>query len=178
MKTLPVILALSLGLAATASAAGSNILFAGARYHADPVTTPELPYEQGDLSAVLGFDFYQGAMTRWQLLAAYTPDPSNQTVDYAITPQLNFLMYEQGFLLGAGVLMSYLPLNDDAVPAGADENRDDWTDPYYQLLAGFTYPVGKAKLTVMAAFPFEEFDQIQDFEFDQLEYMAGLSFRF
>lgn len=178
MKTLPVLLALSLGLVATASAAGDSIIFAGGRYHADPVTTPELPYAKGDLSAVLGFDFYQGAMTRWQLLAGYTPDPSNKAVDYALTPQLNFLMYDQGFLIGAGILMSYLPLNKDVAPAGADANRDDWTDPYYQLLAGFTYPLGQAKLTVLAAFPFEDFDQVQDFEFGQLEYMAGLSFRF
>ncbi len=179
MKKTWILLALA-ACAATADAKtlpSNSALFLGARHHADSELSMNLPYEEGDLSYVAGFDWYTGRMTRWQLLASYLPETTDPAVDYLLTPQLNVLAYEKGFLVGTGVLMSYLPESDEPLPPGAEE-RDEWTDPYFQLMTGLSFPIGKANLTLLAVYPFEELDEIRDFEFDKLEYQAGLSLRF
>ncbi len=147
---------------------------AGVRQHVLHSVFEELPFEDGDLTYTLGYE-YHDKNGYWQLLVGYTPDLSNEelgiddiAVDYVITPQLNLIFQDGVFLAGTGILGSYIET----------EEEGDWTDIYWQLMLGLEIPLGALSLEAMAYYPFESWGDIDDFDFDDVEYGGSIKYRF
>lgn len=144
--------------------------FAAGRYHQESATVPDLPYAEGDWSTMVGLELHEG-IGYWQLAVDFSDGVGGTNeIGNIITPQLNLMFAENGVAAGFGVLSSYI---EDEV------NGDDWTDIYFQFNLGFNIPLGDSLgIYAMTHFIFENWDGISDFDFDELEYSAGLSLRF
>lgn len=149
------------------AALAENAITAGARYHATHSHYLELPFEKGDISYTLGYEYHE-ASAFWQLLLGYTPDVDKGNdgrgigVDYVLTPQINLLFVDKNCMLGIGVLSSYMERLDNA--------KSDWTDIYWQMLFGFQIPLPIFNIDVMAYYPFEEWKTFTDFETKDIEF--------
>ncbi len=144
---------------------------AGVRQHVTHSVFEELPFEDGDLTYTIGYE-YHDKHGYWQLLVGYTPEVGIEelgideiAVDYVITPQLNLIIQDGIFLAGTGILGSYIETEEDS----------DWTDVYWQLMLGFEIPLGALRLELLAYYPFESWGEIDEFDFDDVEY--GGSFK-
>jgi hypothetical protein len=174
MKTVMIFPALVflLFLSAQSANAGNDpksAVGAGVRQHVLHSVYEELPFEDGDLTYTLGYEYHDRA-GYWQVLVGYTPEVGEgDVVDYVITPQLNLIIQDRVFLAGTGILGSYI----ESIADGGD-----WTSVYWQLMLGFEIPLGPVKLEVMAYYPFESWSDIDDFEFDDIEYGGSLKFYF
>lgn len=160
---------LVLFMAAPVSAASSSVVAAGARYHTAHSVFSDLPYDDGDLSYLLAYE-YHDADAAWQLAVGYAPDVTGvDTVDYVVTPQLNLILKDNIWRAGVGILYSYI---HDDIEGG------DWTDLYWQLLLGIRIPLFGLQLGADAVYPFEEWDVVDEFDTDDLEYHGWLGFKF
>ncbi len=167
----PAVLVLSVSVlsAAAAAAGGSSSVVAGARYHVASSVLPDLPYDDGDVSALVGLEYADEAAF-WQLGVGYAWDAGTpgDPVDKVITPQLNLLFLENSFMAGIGLLKSY-------VETAADS---EWSDIYFQLLTGLRFQLSRAvALEVLAVYPFEDWGKLGDFDTGDLEGVAALSLR-
>lgn len=156
-----------------ARAAGDTVNYsasAGGRYHIESPVLPDLPFEDGDWSSLFTFDIHEGA-GYWQLGVDFGYGAgTNDNVSLVMTPQLNLLAEDKGFVGGLGVLGTYI--QDDV-------EGDHWTDVYYQFLLGFDFPMGKSMaLGLMSHYPFADWGELGDFDFGDMEYSASLRFRF
>ncbi|HAS83198.1 MAG TPA: hypothetical protein DCS43_11140 [Verrucomicrobia bacterium] len=174
MKT-PIIYVVALAASVlTASQAHSqqHALTLGGRYHARHTSYTELPYDKGDLSAVVGYEYHE-AMAFWQLLVGYTPEVSEGDdgrglgVDDVITPQINLLFKENNWAAGVGALASYIEYED--------KELDDWTDVYWQVMFGYQIPLPAFRVELMLYYPFEKWKNFSDFDARDLEF--GLMLR-
>ena len=166
-----------LGVAGTQAAESSqNGLNLGARYHANHSVFTELPYDDGDISYLLGWEM-EDEDGYIQLAVDYAPsvtgaDPLTgiETTDYVITPQLNIGLVDNLIVGGIGILQSYI--SDDVT-------GEDWTDLYWQLRLGVRMPLGDSlKITIEAIYPFESWSDVGDLEGDDLDYGAFLTLCF
>lgn len=140
------------------------------RYHAENAALPDLPYGDGDWSAMLGLEAREG-VAYWQLGVdmAYGAE-LNSDVSAILTPQLNLLMVDRSIVGGLGILSTYT--QDDVL-------GDNWTDIYYQFSLGFEIPLGKRlKLTALAHDVFADWSKLSEFEFDDLDYSLGVRYLF
>ena len=141
---------------------------AGARYHAKHSAFEELPFENGDISYTLGYEYHDKA-GYWQLLVGYTPEVGDgMLVDYIITPQLNLLIKDSVWIAGTGILGSYIET----------ELESDWTDVYWQVMLGFEFPLPAFSLELLAYYPFESWNEFDEFDTDDLEYGLSMKFMF
>lgn len=155
-------------------ARGENRFDLGGRYHQDHSVFGELPYGDGDLSYAVGYE-YGEEMGAWQLALDWAPHVTGTSsngvvrdVDSTITPQVNLLLRDKLFELGVGGLISYLSGDDS-----------DWTDVYWQFIAGLRIPLsGGLDLALNAYYPFDEWGHIKEFEAGDIDYGLWLSFRF
>ena len=142
---------------------------AGVRQHVLHSAFEELPFEDGDLTYTLGYEYHDRA-GYWQILVGYTPEVGEgDIVDYVITPQLNLIIQDRVFLAGTGILGSYVESIEDG---------GDWTSVYWQLMLGLEIPLGPVTLEAMAYYPYESWSDLDDFEFDDIEYGGSLKFYF
>jgi len=142
---------------------------AGVRQQVDHSVFEDLPFDDGDLTYTLGYEYHDGA-GYWQLLLGYTPEVGDgDVVDYVITPQLNLIFQDRIFLAGTGVMGSYVE---------SKEEGGDWTSVYWQLMLGFEIPLGPVKLEMMAYYPFEGFSDLDEFDFSDIEYGGSLKYYF
>jgi hypothetical protein len=162
-------------------ASASHALAAGARYHARHSQYVELPFDKGDISYLLGYE-YQEAAAFWQLLVGYAPSIGEGTdgrglgVDSVVTPQINLFFEDRNWLAGVGVLASYIILDDKVI---ADpEREDDWTDVYWQVMLGYQIPLKIYNIEIMAYYPFEKWNTFRDFEGRDIEFGLLLKRRF
>ncbi|MBT3193370.1 MAG: hypothetical protein HN341_12530 [Verrucomicrobia bacterium] len=170
MKTHPSLLVLCGLLALFAVRAGAeSAVSMGARYHTEHSVFTELPFEDGDMSYSLGYE-YHDASGYWQIMVGYAPGAGSGTnsVDSVITPQINLLLSDRSWIGGVGALASYIE--------GPDES--DWTDVYWQVMFGLEIPIGSLKLEILTYYPFEEWGGFSDFEMDDLEFGASLKYFF
>jgi len=155
--------------AAGALAAGSSGLSLGARSHVDHSTFVDLPYDDGDLSYGLAYEIHESA-AYWQVAVLYAPDVSGvETIDYVITPQINLIMKDSFWRMGVGALGSYIRDN---------ETGGDWTDVYWQFIAGISIPLSVFELNAQAYYPFEAWRDIGDFDTDDIEFGGWLTYFF
>lgn len=146
-------------------------VYGGARYHRASSVLDVLPYADGDLSATVGLEF-RDAVGYWQLLlnGMDRPGADDSSAKRILTPQLHLVMKDRVFLAGTGVMISHLR---------DDEQASGWTKVYYQLKIGLEFDLSdRFLLSGFAAYPFKRWDKLTDFTSSDLEYTAGLSFRF
>ncbi len=149
-----------------------HALTLGGRYHARHTSYTELPYDKGDLSAVVGYEYHE-SMAFWQLLVGYTPkvsegdDGRGLGVDGVITPQINLVFKENSWVGGVGALASFIQFDD--------EELDDWTDVYWQVMFGYQIPLPAFRVELMLYYPFETWSEFGEFDTRDLEY--GLMLR-
>ncbi len=148
---------------------------AGGRYHTGLEKFEDYPFRSGDISYQVGMEFHEG-IGYWQLVLGYTPsvgdnpDPEAEAprIDSVITPQLNLILQDRGWLAGTGILASYIK----------DENEKDWTSIYWQTMIGYVFNFQHFNLEILASHVFEEWSLFTDFSFNRLEYSAMLKRRF
>jgi hypothetical protein len=159
----------SLTLGTSLLAAGKNSIGIGGRYQVDHSAFEELPFDDGDISYGVNYEYQEDAAF-WQLGVLYTPEVGGtNSADYVVTPQINLMLKDDIWRGGIGALMSYIK---------DDNGEDDWTDLYWQLHLGVAIPIGPLSLTALAHYVFEDYGEIKDFDFDDLEYGAWLSYQF
>ena len=160
----------SLGVLPSAPAAVNYSVSAGGRYHVDSAVLPDLPYAEDDWSSLITFDVHEGA-GYWQLgVDIGYGAGTNDNVSLVLTPQINLLAEDKGFVGGLGILGTYI--QDDV-------EGDHWTDVYYQFSLGYDFPIsGGLAFGAMAHYPFADWGDLGDFDTDDLEYSASLRFRF
>ncbi len=151
-----------------------HALSAGARYHTRHMQYVELPYNKGDMSYMLGYEYHE-AGGFWQLLIGFTPSVSDGTdgrgigVESVITPQLNLLFEDRNWVAGVGVLSSYINRDNKAVIED-EELRDEWTDIYWQLMIGYRMVLPALQIELMLYYPFEKWNTLRNFKGEDLEY--------
>ena len=153
--------------------AAVNFYGVGARYHTTHSRFEEYPFRSGDISWLGGIEFHEG-IGYWQLLLGYTPsvknDPDSEQpeIDSILTPQLNLIIQDQGWLAGTGILSSYIK----------DEVESDWGDIYWQTIIGYQFRMQYFTLDITGAYAFDRWSNISDFRFNNLEFVAMLKRRF
>ena len=147
---------------------------AGVRQHIMHSEFEELPFEDGDLTYTIGYE-YHDKHGYWQLLVGYTPEVGieelgldEMATDYVITPQLNLIIQDGVVLAGAGILKSYIETEDDS----------DWTDIYWQIMLGFEIPLGAIRLELLAYYPFETWGDIDEFSGSDIEFGGSIKYLF
>jgi len=145
---------------------------AGALRHVDHVSLPKLPYDDGDISFALAWEGHDDD-GYWQIAVDYMPNPGGKVepADYVITPHINLLFRDRLFCAGVGLLDSYVSYS---------ESGGDWTDIYWQLIAGLRFDLGKsAALAIDAYLPFKNWSNIEDeWNADGVEYGIWLAMSF
>lgn len=150
-------------------AAGPSVISAGARYHVDHSVCEELPFGDGDVSYGLAYEYHEES-GYWQIAMNYTPDITGTNLtDYVITPQINLIFKDRMWRGGIGALRSYVRDVD---------NNGDWTDMYWQMLAGIHLPLFGLKLDVHAYYVFEKWNELDEFDSEDIEFGAWLKFSF
>lgn len=143
----------------------ANALVLGVRQHVRHSVATDLPYGDNDISYLLGYEWRE-ASACWQLAVDYAPDVDSVGVDYVLTPQLNLIVNDGIWRGGVGILKSYI----------ADDMNTDWEDIYWQFILGIGIPLGGLTVDVDAFYAFEDWGDIGDFDTDDLEFGASLSF--
>jgi len=124
----------------------------GVRYHDEIKAIPELPFEQGDLSWLLAYE-YHSRIAYWQLGLGYTPESNTDSDAKVLTPQLNLIFKDSIYRIGFGALKSYVDVDGET----------DWTDLYWQAIAGIELPLGShASLGLFGCYVFDKWDDITD----------------
>jgi hypothetical protein len=177
MKIKIALTALAVLFALQVQSLAGHALSAGARYHMRHSEYVELPFDDGDISYLLGYEYHE-ANAFWQLLVGYAPDISEGDdgrgtgVNAVITPQINLLFKDRNWLGGVGALASYIEMEDE------NGTESDWTDVYWQLMLGFELPLPVLDIEVMAYYPFEKWKTLSDFDAGDIEFGVLLKFKF
>jgi len=149
------------------TAGRSNQRFgAGVRYHAQHDTERETAFDDESTFGLV-YEYHEGS-TFWQLGVQYGNNLGTNTVDYIITPEINLMVADGLWRGGIGILSTYSNTEDDS----------DWSDLYYQFLLGVDVPIGSLALSFQAAYVFEDFDELDEFDFDELDWTGYLTFVF
>jgi len=169
MKTPTVIYSLcallTFGIQLAEAQSGASV---GIRRHSLHSSFEELPFEDGDLTYTVGYEYHDQA-GYWQLQVGYTPEVGDGiAVNSVITPELNLMIQDRAWVAGVGVLGSYIET----------ELESDWMDVYWQVMFGLTLPLPICKIEILAYYPFESWSSFSDFDTDDIEYGASLKFMF
>ncbi len=141
----------------------------GLRQHMAHATLEDVPFGDRDISYCVAYEC-QEENAYWQIGLGYTPHVTgNGTADYIITPQLNLVATENIWRAGIGALMSYV--HDDV-------GDSDWSDVYWQMLAGVGFPLGTFQVDVLAHYTFDSWDGLRKFGAGDIEYGVWLKYAF
>lgn len=144
----------------------SHRLAIGAQGHTRIDAFTDRALDKGDISYTMLYEYHEG-IGLWQLGAGYAP--SVDDADYVITPQINLIIKDRFYRLGSGAVMSYVKRDGDR----------DWTDVYWQVLAGVSIPLGsRFSVDVYGHYVFEKWNEITDSDRGGLEYSALLAVTF
>jgi len=135
--------ALSIALALLirpALAESPHSLSVDGRYHTENTVFTDLPYGNADISYGLAYTFTEEHVGL-KLGADFSPDvsgtretPHTNKTDYVITPQVNFIVKDQMFRGGIGILTSYIR---------DDKGEGDWLGSLLANDAGTLHPPGQ-----------------------------------
>lgn len=142
----------------------------GVRQHADQPDFPDIPFGDDDVS--YGLSAQAGdAGGYWQGALLYTSDIEGMDdLDYALTPQINLILSENHWRMGAGAARTYIK----------SDTESGWRDLHWQLLLGLGLPgVGKTmKIEIQAIYVFDKWSNVSDFDTGNLEYALWIGFPF
>lgn len=172
MKTSFVGIAAGLALTAFAFPARAQFgtaVMVGGRRHAEGSAVRSLPFKKGDTSALFGLQFHD-QLAYWRLGLGYAWEAGDtKDVDQVLTPQIHLVFHEQFLAFAVGLFKSFI----------SDKVRGDYeSDVYYDLQGGLDMPLGRFRISLMASYPFSDWGRLSKFKSGDLEYTAGLSFRF
>ena len=156
-------------LCAAASQAGQRVRSragVGARYYSGQDTEIAAPFDN-DTSYGLVYEYHEGG-TFWQFGVSYASSMGSNHVDAVITPEINLMVTDGGWRGGIGVLASHIETEDDS----------DWSDIHYQFILGFEIPVGALALNFQTYYVFDDFDNLDEFDIDELDVSAYLMYQF
>ena len=148
--------------------AGGQSMGVGARFHSAHSEFTELPFDDDDMSYGVALEIHDGG-AYWQVAVDYADDLGVPTIDSIITPQVTLFVEDGPWRFGVGGLNSYI--SDDV-------NGDEWLDIYWQMILGLKFPFFMGSLDVQAAHIYEGWDEIEEFEFDELDYIVWWMFEF
>ncbi len=151
---------------------GQFAIMAGTRRHMEHSVFEELPFVDGDMSYSLGCEF-RDTSGYWQVVLDYAPDldgaeGTTNNVESVFTPQLNLLIKDKHWIGGTGVMASSIKTDED----------ENWTDIYWQLMFGFEITATSLHLEVLAYYPFETWDELSEFDLDDVEFGASFKYIF
>jgi hypothetical protein len=149
--------------------AGNSGIGAVARFHKTHEAFDLLPVTDGDISYGVTAEYHESEAF-WQLGVTYTDKPGTNDVEFIVTPQVNLIFKDRYWLGGMGVLTSYLDRGE--------KEDSEWLDPYWQFLMGIQLPLAKLQIRGMAYYVFEDWSEITEFSFDELEFDVSLVFYF
>ncbi|MFO7535168.1 MAG: hypothetical protein R6X19_05720 [Kiritimatiellia bacterium] len=129
------------------------------------------PFAHGDYGYGLAYEI-RDVKGSWQLGALYTPDAGeDDAYDYAVTPFINMFFRDRIFIGGMGANITYLPKTDT--------EDEEWGDVYWNFLMGLEFPLGKhLALSGLALYDFENWDDLNKFDFDDVEFAVALTLLF
>lgn len=139
------------------------------KQHADHTKFDDRPYGKDDLSYGAFIEYFEGG-AGWRLGAMYGSGLSGEgDFDTVITPEITLLLQDGLFETGVSTLIDYLD----------DGNDTGWGDLYFQLQLGLNLPLGPHLAVGAAAFyALDDFGNITDFKFDNLDYGITLRLKF
>ncbi len=167
----------------------------GARYHQEHSIYEAMPFGDGDFSYGLFYEAQDGngilqfgvsfaSDVSGSTLMTDTGDNDIEPIDQVFTPEINMLFRDGGWLFGVGMLMNYIEINEDVgvgqevVAEALEQEEDDWSDLYWQMLLGYRFNLGGSELNVMAYYPYEDWGDLGDIDFDDFNYGGQWVFRF
>ena len=138
------------------------------RFHRDHPVFTELPFDNGDVSYGLAYEYHESA-AYWHLGLDYAPSVSGtNNVDYVLTPDLSLVFTDNLWRLGAGILDSYKE---------SDFEQDKgWTGIYWQLIFGINVPVAGLKFDLFGYYTFKDWSDLN--HFDTIEFGVWMSYFF
>ncbi len=155
-------------------------LVAGLRMHSEQKDFRKLPYENGDLSYMVAYEFHEQA-SFLQMAVGYAPSVSGtmqspeeeerdgrEEVDYVVTPQISLIWKDQAWRGGVGLLRSLV----------VGEDSREWTSLYWQLLLGLNLPVVGSGVDVTAYYVFDRWGNIPNFRGDNFDFGLSIGFAF
>lgn len=144
-------------------------LAVGLTYHKAHSDFKALPFQDGDLSYGLYYEYHEG-IGYWLMGADITPSiQDNAQIDRVITPRLSLIVKDRFYRAGIGVLKSYISDKEDLI---------DDTDLYYQLSLGLHLPLfNRIGLDLNTLYSLEKWRDI-DFEFKDLEFGLMVDYMF
>lgn len=159
-------------LSAGAAQGATQKFSVGARRHVEHSVFDQLPFDAGDISYGVAYEYHEDA-AYWQIALSFCPHPrgasATNSVDYVYTPQLNLVFRDGIWRGGLGILTSYLK---------PDEGESEWTSLYYQFLLGLQFPVAGLELDIQAFYTFEKWSLLDAFEVDDIEFGIWLTYTF
>lgn len=153
---------------------GNHRLSAGARWHKNHSVFDELPFDDGDISYLMAYEYHEG-IALWQVGVDYAKNPDgDKDVKRIYTPQLNLIFKDRIFRAGTGILKSFMT---------CDQESDRDTSIYYQFILGLdmdipflnNFTIG---LNGHYAFQRWKWDKLKEFSGKDIEYSVLLGFQF
>lgn len=141
------------------------------RYHQEHSAVREWPFAKGDLSYGGSLLLYDG-MGYIELGCNYAPDPTaDEVLDEVITPFARLVIEDRCVVAAIGVRDNYVTFTD--------EERDaEWTDLLYELHLGLEFTLGPVVIGGGAYYSFDDWNDLKDFAFEDLEYGVHAGFCF
>ena len=159
----------ALSLFALSAHGGESAVGATVRFNRQHTEFADLPLTDGDISFGATAEYHE-SQAFWQVGVTYTDRPGTNDVEFMVTPSVNLLFKDRFWLGGLGVLTSYID---------RDTKEDsEWLDPYWQLIFGLQFPLGPLYFRGTACYVYESWDEITEFDFDELEFDTSLVFYF
>jgi len=176
MKTrlpLSIVASVIVALACSASAVNQETgISVGTRFHIEHSSFEDLPYGDGDMSYGIAFEWHEND-AYWQICVNFAQKltKTNDT-EHVVSPQLNLLLKDNFWRGGVGAMWSYVEREKES---GSDS---DWLDVYWQFMFGVSMPIYGMTLDLMAYYVFEDWDRLDDFDLNDIEFGAWLGFKF
>lgn len=160
---------MAVAVLAAVVAPAQQAVIASARYHQARPDFKDYPFGDGDISYMLGWETHNDDALI-QFGASVCPSfKDNEAIDYAISPEANLILKDRIFRGGLGALSTYTKTDADS----------KWMDMYWQFLLGLSFQLpSHLSLDGYAIYPFSDWGALGDFDANDIEYRAGLSWRF
>ncbi len=154
----------------SSSAMKNSRVALGVRYHQVHSAIKRWPYEDGNLSYGASYALYDG-MGYLELGLDYAPEGIADTpIDEVWTPRLNMAILDGIFVAGIGIANGYVRKT-----GGGSE----WTGLLYQFHLGLEIPIWAGlEIGGGAYYSFDDWRELGDYVFEEMEYGIRLGYRF